>query len=85
MSTAPTTTIPASDEPFERAMAQTVDDNVQDIIDIIEAGTLHPGATTTVIVAHSVACVLFPLPYAMLGVMHASASAARGISGKRRR
>ncbi len=66
-------------------MAQSVEDNVQDVVDIIEAGALHAGTTTTVIVAHSVACFLFPLPYALLGVLHASASAARGISGKRRR
>ncbi len=85
MSTASTTTITDSDNALERAMAQTVEDNVQDVIDIIEAGTLQPGATTTVVVAHSVACVLFPLPYVMLGVLHASASASRGISGKRRR
>ncbi len=64
---------------MERVLNRMMEDNITDAGDIFDAAGENPGATAIATGTLVVAFLVFPLPFALLGLMHASASASRGI------
>lgn len=71
---------------MERVLSRMMEENITDVGDIFESVGDNPGPTALAAGTLVVAFLVFPLPFALLGLSHAMASASRGIKeGQRQR